>query len=140
MRVCGEGSFGSGADNDTVNVIARRREDDHVDGASFGSFDGPSRAVIREHIAQSFKRFDENDKGWLDRHDLKCAFASLTGYKPSATELSHLIQKCPAGQVDQRHFAAYMEERLVGTAAVGTRGRLDAVSYTHLTLPTILLV
>ena len=128
MRGGGEWSSGVGADthdHDTVTLPPRRREEDHVHEA-FGSFEGPSRAVIREHIAQSFKRFDENDKGWLDRHDLKCAFASLTGYKPSKLELSHLTQKCPAGQVDHRHFAAYMEERLIGSIpppAGGRRGR-----------------
>jgi Ca2+-binding EF-hand superfamily protein len=89
-------------------------EDDDGDGADGAFFGGPSRAVTREHIAQSFRRFDAGDKGWLDRHDLKCAFASLTGYKPSALELQHIAARCPAGQVDQRHFAAYMEERLMG--------------------------
>ena len=79
-------SGGNGADR-------RGEEDDDVNDEAFesSSFGGPSRAVIREHIAQSFKRFDEGDKGWLDRHDLKCAFASLTGYKPSAAELRHVM-------------------------------------------------
>jgi hypothetical protein len=42
-----------GADN---NATDSQRDDE------FSSFGGPSRAVIREHIAQSFKRFDAGDK------------------------------------------------------------------------------
>lgn len=119
MRGAGEGMSGGGADhlNDDVNDRDDRKDDDDADDDAFGFFGGPSRAVIREHIAQSFKRFDDGDKGWLNRHDLKCAFASLTGYKPSALELQHVMERCPAGQVDQRHFAGYMEERLTGGRA-----------------------
>ena len=85
---------------------------DKMRPAGGGGGGGPRRAALHEHIASSFKHFDSGDKGWLDRHDLKCAFASLTGYKPSALEIQHITARCPNGEVDLRHFAAYMEERM----------------------------
>jgi len=94
-----------GADNgmsDTAGATAVR-----------GGPGGPSRSVLHEHIAASFKRFDEDDKGWLGRHDLKCAFASLAGYKPSALELQHITAKCPNGEVDLRQGMPYHNRCLV---------------------------
>ena len=64
-----------------------------------------------------FKAHDAGDKGWLTREDLACAFASLTGHEPSDAELDLVRGRCPRGEVDLRHFAAYMEDRLASRAA-----------------------
>jgi hypothetical protein len=41
------------------------------------------QATLRKNISESFHRFDDGGKGWLGSGDLKCAVASLVGYKPS---------------------------------------------------------
>ena len=102
-----ETSYATCNDDASVHGLGVDRDDDRALG-------GPSLAAMREHIKESFKRFDDGDKGWLNRHDLKCAFASLTGAKPSSAELEMILSRCPARQVDLRLFAAYMEERLTG--------------------------
>ena len=66
----------------------------------------------RDHICESFKAFDEGAKGWLARHDLKCAMASLTGYKPSRIEVDCIFRDSADGRVDLARFVSYMEGKL----------------------------
>lgn len=73
---------------------------------------GPTPAELRARVAECFRAYDRDDKGWLDRRELKCAFAALTGHPPSKQEADHVQSRCPRGEVDLRFFAAYMEDRL----------------------------
>lgn len=45
-------------------------------------------------IAETFHNADEGNKGFLTCEDLKVAFVSLFGYKPSKTEVEQLMTKC----------------------------------------------
>ena len=75
-----------------------------------------SDAEVAKSVAASFKAFDSGDKGWLNKHDLKCAFISLVGRKPDAREVSTMRDACPRGEVDLRHFRMFMEPGLVAAA------------------------
>ena len=75
-----------------------------------------SDAEVAKSVAASFKAFDSGDKGWLNKHDLKCAFISLVGRKPDAREVSTMRDLCPRGEVDLRHFRMFMEPGLVAAA------------------------
>jgi Ca2+-binding EF-hand superfamily protein len=83
----------------------------------------PRDELLAERIARSFKRFDAGDKGWLDAHDLKCAFASLVGCKPSKEELRAMTSSCPRGEVDLFRFSPYMLDRLSSSRAATTGER-----------------
>lgn len=71
------------------------------------------QATLRKNISESFHRFDDGGKGWLGSGDLKCAVASLVGYKPSKVELEEILRAVPEGAVmDEENFASCMEWRL----------------------------
>jgi|TARA_B110000967_G_scaffold90235_1_gene92869 Ca2+-binding EF-hand superfamily protein len=87
---------------------------------------GASEANIRAHVSRSFAMYDTNAKGFLDRDDLKCAFASLTGSVPSKREVRHVFDQCSHGdQVGEIRglpwhvFGKYMEERLASESSNG---------------------
>ena len=86
-------------------------------------------AEVKARVAASFKAFDSGDKGWLNKHDLKCAFISLVGRKPTPAELARMRDACPRGEVELRHFRAFLEPGLsadardLGPAAARDRAR-----------------
>jgi hypothetical protein len=61
------------------------------------------------HIRESFERFDEGGKGWLCRAELKCAMASLMGYRPPRVEVQLLLEQANEGQVGFELFRPAME-------------------------------
>ncbi|KAK9804252.1 hypothetical protein WJX72_003552 [[Myrmecia] bisecta] len=71
-----------------------------------------SGPAFRKHACESFQLFDEGTNGWLDRSGVKCALASLLGYKPTPLEVDRVMQRCPCGQVDMTTFVQYAEARL----------------------------
>ena len=73
---------------------------------------GPTPAELRARIAECFRAYDRDDKAWLDRRELECAFAALTGHPPAEQEADHVQSRCARGEVDFRFFSAYMEDRL----------------------------
>ena len=84
---------------------------------------------MKARVAASFKAFDSGDKGWLNKHDLKCAFISLVGRKPTPAVLARMRDACPRGEVELRHFRAFLEPGLsadardLGPAAARDRAR-----------------
>lgn len=42
-------------------------------------------------VREAFERFDEGAKGFLTRHEFKCAAVAVTGHKPSKFELCHFF-------------------------------------------------
>ena len=94
-------------------------------------------AEVKARVAASFKAFDSGDKGWLNKHDLKCAFISLVGRKPTPAELARMRDACPRGEVELRHFRAFLEPGLsadardLGPAAARYRAELAAHNVTR---------
>lgn len=68
--------------------------------------------TIKKNVEESFKRYDEGSKGWLSRQDLKCAMASLTGYKPSKVEVENIMRGTKDEQICLQVFQRHMEEKL----------------------------
>jgi len=48
---------------------------------------------VKKEINSAFLLFDEGNKGYLDRSDIKCAFIYLFGVKPSKSEVELMINK-----------------------------------------------
>ena len=48
-------------------------------------------AIIQQHVQDTFHLLDTTNKGYLTRHDLKCAIILLLGYTPSHIELNTLL-------------------------------------------------
>ena len=48
-------------------------------------------AGIEQHVCDAFTLLDTSNKGYLSRHDLKCAVILLLGYTPSRLETAALL-------------------------------------------------
>ena len=48
-------------------------------------------STIQQHVQDTFTLLDTAGKGYLSRHDLKCAIILLLGYTPSHIELTALL-------------------------------------------------
>jgi Ca2+-binding EF-hand superfamily protein len=62
-------------------------------------------------LGRSFERFDEGGKGWLCRAELKCAIASLVGYRPPRVEVQMMLEQTHDGRVTFEQFRPAMEVR-----------------------------
>eukprot|EP00899_Mesostigma_viride_P008983 jgi/Mesvir1/18086/Mv09387-RA.1 len=67
---------------------------------------------VTRRVNESFDIFDGDSKGWLTRHELKCAIASLCGMKPSRTEVDFITSHSPDGQTSRAVFLSYMHDKL----------------------------
>mmetsp|Transcript_6240 Transcript_6240/g.7161 ORF Transcript_6240/g.7161 Transcript_6240/m.7161 type:complete len:169 (+) Transcript_6240:96-602(+) len=73
----------------------------------------PEHLSSKRTIKDSFQRFDQDSKGWLSRHELKCAMASLTGVKPTKVEVENILHRvAEGGPVDLPIFEKYMQDKL----------------------------
>mmetsp|Transcript_28448 Transcript_28448/g.80275 ORF Transcript_28448/g.80275 Transcript_28448/m.80275 type:complete len:155 (-) Transcript_28448:401-865(-) len=68
--------------------------------------------ALRHQIIKSFQQYDDGQKGWLTRAELKCSIASLAGYKPTKTEINSVFQNIPDERITQEVFVERMEKRL----------------------------
>ena len=71
--------------NNRGKVSVRKTQINKSDMHSFMSHSSRQRVTVEEEntINQIFLKFDAGGKGFLTRHELKCACLALLGYKPA---------------------------------------------------------
>uniref|UniRef100_A0A061R8L4 Ef-hand calcium-binding domain-containing protein 11 n=2 Tax=Tetraselmis sp. GSL018 TaxID=582737 RepID=A0A061R8L4_9CHLO len=63
-------------------------------------------------LRESFRERDAGNKGWLSARELKLAFASLVGYKPSKVEIQRVFGDVSTRGVAEEQFSQSMERIL----------------------------
>ena len=73
-------------------------------------------STIQQHVQDTFILLDTTHKGYLTRHDLKCAIILLLGYTPSHIELTALLTTAgchpPTQQLTLDRFLPLLTRRI----------------------------
>lgn len=73
-------------------------------------------STVQQHVHDTFALVDTNHKGYLTRHDLKCAIILLLGYTPSHIEINALLSAAdcysPADRLTIDRFVPLLSRRI----------------------------
>ena len=73
-------------------------------------------SIIQQHVLETFPVVDSGHKGYLTRHDLRCAVILLLGYTPSHIEISALLTtagcRTPSERLTLDRFVPLLTRRI----------------------------